>query len=182
MKGRQLMFFATFQDFAQILLNIELNIDLKYYKTGLVSCIDIPTYNSIFNTPNLAITHSGDWNNIDEYLVMKNLTNLKVEDVPQRKGGTKYDVNQIYNPDSIEIKLGGIFQHKENVIVAGRVSTISISDVSNELYKIFSSKIKSNFKKIGAFYVGKNAEEKMQQGWRLVTNEKMPKEFDLAYS
>ena len=47
---------------------------------------------------------------------------------------------------------------------------------------ILSTKIKKEFKRIGAFYVGKEAEEKLKTGWRLVTNENSPKEYDLALS
>jgi hypothetical protein len=50
------------------------------------------------------------------------------------------------------------------------------------LYKLFSNKIKKKFKKIGTFYVGKIAEEKLKEGWRLVTNEKSPREYDLTFS
>jgi hypothetical protein len=48
-----------------------------------------------------------------------------------------------------------------------------------ELFKLLSTKIKKEFKKIGTFYVGKAAEEKLKLGWRLVTNEKSPREYDL---
>ena len=41
------------------------------------------------------------------------------------------------------------------------------------------SVIKKEFKKIGTFYLGNKAEEKLDLGWRLVTNEKLPKEYDL---
>ena len=84
------------------------------------------------------------------------------------------------NPQSIEIKIGGIY--KENVIVAGRVATISEDSDSIELFKLLSTKLKKEFKKIGAFYVGKSAEQKLKEGWRLVTNEKLSKEYDLALS
>jgi hypothetical protein len=86
------------------------------------------------------------------------------------------------NQKSVTLKLGGIYKDAENVIVAGRVATVSEDSDSNELYKLFTTKLKKEFKKIGTFYVGRKAEEKLKMGWRLVTNEKSPKEYDLALS
>lgn len=33
---------------------------------------------------------------------------------------------------------------------------------------------------MGSFYVGRSVEEKLKGGWRLVTNDKSPKEYDLV--
>jgi hypothetical protein len=180
MKSRQLMFFTVFEDIEKIFKNIEIAIDIQYYNAGMMDCKDIPNYSSIFDILNLGFTLSGDWNRIDNYLVIKKATSLNIREVPQKTGEVKFAVDQLINPKSIELKLGGIY--KDNIIVAGRVATVSEDEVSNELYKLFSSKIKKEFIKIGTFYVGKIAEEKLRNGWRLVTNEKSPKEYDLALS
>ena len=180
MKSKQTMYFAVLEDIEQIVREIELSIDIRYYKAGLLDSESIPTLNSLFEDPNVGFVLSGDWNRIDRYIILKKSTTLNIREVPQIAGGIKFAVDQMNNPKSIEFKLGGIYQEKENVIVAGRVATVSEDSDSNELYKIFSSKIKKKFKKIGAFYVGKIAEEKLKDGWRLVTNEKSPREYDLV--
>ncbi|MBZ4192650.1 hypothetical protein [Niabella beijingensis] len=181
MKSKQTLFFAVLEDVTQILQDIEATIDIHYYKAGLLDTRDIPAYNSIFDAPNVGIALSGDWNHIDRYLVLKETAQLSIREIPQRAGGEKYSVDQMNNSQSIELKLGGILTTKRGVIVAGRVGTISEDSGPNELYKLFSGKIKKHFKRIGAFYVGKIAEEKLREGWRLVTNEKSPKEYDLAF-
>jgi len=180
MKSKQTMFFTVLEDMEQIVQNIEALIEIRYFEMGLLDNEIIPTYNSLFETPNVGTAFSGDWNNIDTYLIMKKSTLLNIEKVPQRAGGIKFNVSQGLNLKSIELKLGGVYN--ENVIVAGRIATISEDVDSNELYKLFTTKIKKEFKKIGVFYVGKKAEEKLKLGWRLVTNEKSPKEYDLALS
>ena len=182
MKSKQMMFFATIEDIENSILDIELMIDIQYYKTGLLDSKNIPTYKSVFDAPDIGVTFWGDWNRIDNYLITKKETSLNVREVPQRTGETKFAVDQMNNPKSIELKLGGIYIEKENVLVAGRISTISEDSDSNELYKLFTNKFKKEFKKIGTFYVGEKAEEKLKMGWRLVTNEKSPKEYDLALS
>ena len=167
------------EDIEEILKNIESMADVKYYKTGLFSSYDFPVFDSILNVPNVGIVFTGDWNRIDNFLILKKHTQLNVRNVPQRTGDVKFAVDQLINTNSIEIKLGGIYSEKENIIVAGRVSTVSDDKDSEELFKLYTKKIKKEFKKIGPFYVGKKAENKLNSGWRLVTNEKLSKEHDL---
>ncbi len=182
MKSKQMMLFATIEDVENSIRDIESLADIQYYKTGLLDNKNIHPYKSLFDAPNIGVSLSGDWNKIDNYLITKKTTSLEVREVPQRTGETKFAVDQMNNPKSIEMKLGGIYKEKENVLVAGRISTISEDSDSIELYKLFTTKFKKEFKKIGTFYVGKKAEEKLKMGWRLVTNEKSPKEYDLALS
>ena len=131
------MFFILLEDIAQILKDIEAAIDVQYYKTGLMDDKNIMTYSSIFDIPNIGFTTSGDWNRIDNYLVMKETTPLIIEDVPQRAGGIKFSVDQLMNRKSITIKLGGIYEIAENIIVAGRVATVSEEEDSIELFTLF---------------------------------------------
>jgi hypothetical protein len=180
MKSRQIMFFLILEDIELSIKSIETEVDIRYYKTGLMDDRTVPSYISIFNAPDIGYTLHGDWNRIDDYLVMQKETSLNIRKIPQKTGETKFAVDQLLNPKSIELKLGGILKEKDNVIVAGRVATVSEDEVSNKLFKLFSFKIKNEFKKIGSFYIGKKAEEKLKLGWRLVTNEKLPREYDLA--
>jgi hypothetical protein len=178
MKSKQTMFFAVKEDLDQIFKKVEIGNNIHYYLMGLLDTNFPPHYDSIFQVPNLGVTSSGDWNRIDSYLVMKTAASLTIRDVPQKAGGIKFAVDQLANKESIEFKPGGIY--KEGVIVAGRVATVSEDQISDELYKLFVSKIKKEFKKIGVFYVGKIAEEKLKFGWRLVTNERLSTEHDLS--
>ena len=180
MKSKQLMFFALKDDIKKVLIELESNIQVQYCKSGMFDGKNMFKYYYHFEIPNLGYTPYGDWNRIDEYLLCKKATIINLELVPQRAGGFKYAVDQGCNMKSIEIKLGGVFTEEENVLVAGRVATISEEADSLELYKFLSTKIKRDFKRIGAFYVGKKAEERLNEGWRLVTNVRLSKEFDLV--
>ena len=67
-------------------------------------------------------------------------------------------------------------------MLGGSCGTSFLNDFSLQVFKDFSTRMIKSFKKIGTFYVGKEAEEKLEKGWRLVTNEKSPKEYDLVLS
>ncbi|MEI6584019.1 MAG: hypothetical protein WCO43_10565 [Chitinophagia bacterium] len=180
MKSKQIIFFILLEDIEYIIRDFESVIETQYYKTGLLDSKNIPTYKSLLDLPNVGFTLSGDWNRIDSYLISKKSTLINIREVAQRNGEVKFAIDQMNNPKTIELKIGGKYKERENVIVAGRVATISEDSDSLELFKLLSSKIKSEFKKIGTFYVGKSAEQKLTKGWRLVTNEKAPIEYDLA--
>lgn len=99
--------------------------------------------------------------------------------VIQKDGTTKFAIDQMINPKSIELKVGGIYLAEEKVIIAGRVATISNGMDSNVLFKLFASKIKKSFRVIDSFYVGPLAEVRLKKGWRLVANTKLARDFDL---
>ena len=176
-----MFFFTLLSDIEMILRKVEASYDIHYFKTGMFDNRDIPHYASIFEAPNIGFTLSGDWNRINNYLVMPKDTSLDIQEYPQRVGGIGYGVDQAGNPQSIVLKLGGIYREKEDILVGGRIGTISESKFSLDIFKLFTSLVRKEFKRIGSFYVGKSAEEKLKAGWRLVTDENSPKEYDLAY-
>ena len=175
------MFFLLQSDSEPILKNAEEVLNVHYFKIGMFESKNIPYYQSIFSVPNFGFAHSGDWNRVDSYLAMPRNSSLEIRDVPQRTGEMRYAVDQSTNKNSIEVKLGGIYSETDRVLVAGRIGTISQSEFSLDAYKRFSSLIKKECRKIGSFYVGKGAEEKLREGWRLVTNDRSPKEYDLSF-
>lgn len=180
MNGKQLIFYTVKEDIEEILEEIEKSIDIKYCKSGMFNNINTPYYHSIIDSPNFGHATSKDWNRIDNYLVMKKDELLKVESIPQRKGGILYAVDPLLNTRCISIKIGGTLIEDDNIIIAGSIGTSSVDDFSISIYKLFTSKIKKKFKKIGAFYVSKIAEKKIKEGCRLVTNADFSKEYDLA--
>lgn len=175
------MFFALLEDIQNIIESLEIDYSLSYYKTGLFETTLIPTYNSLIDVPFVGYTKYGDWNYTDTFLALPKKVNLIIREIPQKKGGTKYAIDQMANLESIAINLGGIYSEKENVLTAGKVGTISDTIFSINVYESIAKKIRKSFKKVGSFYVGKAAEEKLQEGWRLVTNEKLSKGYDLAF-
>lgn len=179
MKSKQIMFFAILEDFTPLFQEIENSLNIFYHLAGLYNFRKTSVFRTIFDTPNFGFVSSGDWNKIDRYLILKENESLNIREVIQKDGSVKFAVDQMNNLKSIELKMGGIFSDIEKVIVAGRISTISDDVDSTELFKLFSSRIKKNFRKIDSFYVGSMAEIKLKQGWRLVTNEKSPIDFDL---
>ncbi|HZE85250.1 MAG TPA: hypothetical protein VE035_13140 [Puia sp.] len=180
MKSKQTFFFAEWEDISPIIKEAESKMEVHYYLTGSFEDPEIPHYMSFSETPDPGRVKYGDWNHHDDYLVMPRDTLVAIREVPQRKGGIRYLVDQLANSKGIALKIGGIFQ--EGILVGGRLATGSENEFSLGFYKLLSTMIKKQFTRIGTFYVGKNAETRLREGWRLVTDDKSPKEYDLAFS
>lgn len=145
---------------------------------GLFDSNLIITYNSVFEISNFCLPKVSDWNKDLRVIAIPKDMTLTIRNVPQKVGGVKYAVDPLENHISICFQFGGIYQ--DGILIAGNCFTTNPNDYSLQVFKDFSTRMKKSFKKIGTFYVGKKAEEKLKKGWRLVTNEKSPREYDLA--
>lgn len=179
MKSKQILFFATVTDIDPIIKSIETTYSIVYYKMGLFDTKHEVLFNSVSEILDLGIPKYGDWNKDLRLMALPKDSSVVVREVVQRDGSIKYAIDQLENHASICFQFGGIF--KEGVLLGGSCGTSHINDFSLDVFKAFSAKIRKTFKKIGTFYVGREAEEKLKAGWRLVTNEKSPKEYDLAF-
>lgn len=181
MGSKQTMFFAIEDDLYPILELIEEEFDIKYVLMGSFESNDLQKYLTFRAIPKLGQTDFGGWLGLDQgYMIISKDYSIKVREVEQRKGGVRYLIDSLKNPDSFELSTGGIYTKKERVIIAGRTAIISEYTFANAVYRLLSSKIKKKFKRIGGYYVGPKAEEKLKAGWRLVQNEGSPREYDLV--
>jgi len=160
-----------------ILTPIESIENIKYYEAGVFDFPDVPCYSTYSLIPNLGQVNSGDWNHCKFYAICPKSNPINKRLIPLKKGGVRYAIYQDNNPRSVILKAGGVF--RDGILVAGSIGTISQDAFSMALFNSYAKLIKKNFSKIGTFYVGPNAKLKLQSGWRLVTNEKSPKEYDL---
>jgi hypothetical protein len=177
MATKQLFFFAEIEDLQPILEVVESDENIQYCEAGIFDFFDTHVYYSSNDIPNLGYVDSGDWNHCKFYAVYPKGDTINKRIVPLKKGGVRYAIYQDNNPRTVILKVGGIF--KEGVLVGGSIGTISGDPFSLKLFNTYSKLLKRTFTKIGTFYVGSNAKIKLEKGWRLVTNDKSPKEYDL---
>jgi hypothetical protein len=95
------------------------------------------------------------------------------------RGKVRYTLDQLQNPESISVRLGGIFD-SQKVLVCGHIGTASDSAVSITLYKAFAKAIVKGFQKVRNYHVGPEAIRLMDEGYRMVTvSVGSPPEWDL---
>lgn len=177
MARNQQSFFATKADMESLLRKIELQRPLQFFETGLFDSPRTKQIHSLIGIPNLGLLPVGDHNQGPCYLVASQESSIDVRPVPQRRGGIKYAVDQEQNPKTIALRPSGTFG--ESCLIDGQVGTISDDPSSLELFLLFRKEMRVQFTKVNEFYVGAEAMELLDKGWRLTANEKSPILYDL---
>jgi hypothetical protein len=172
-----LRFFATGEDLRPLFAAIETSLDLQYVECGLFDQECRPFFSSLSGLPGLGNAKTGDANGEAAYLVSLATAIVKVRIVPQRRGGTKYAVDQLVNPATIVVRPGG--QYSDSALIGGMVGTIHKDPTAKGLYKAFSVKIRKNFTSVRGNWVGAFALRILESGGRLTDSISFPREYDL---
>ena len=172
-------FYATANDLLPIFEWVEKKHELTYNLTGLFESSRLaPIYHGI-ELPSLHLPAPyPSATGCPCYLVTLRATPVLVRKVPQNRGGVRFAVDQLLNPDSIILQHGGLFG--SNVLLYGRVGTVSINPVATKLHRVFSSAITKHFRRIQSFWVGPEAAGLLSAGYRLTIGAKAAHECDLV--
>lgn len=177
-KTKQYPFFATQLDLSEWLSAVEDERDLDYVEVGY---FDMPSkykrFKNLASSERLGVAVYGDQAREPAYLVLPVSTEIEVRRIEARGGGTRYAIDQEVNPISIFLSPGGVFH--EDVIISGRIGTVSVHPESLALLRLFFEKLERRFAKIRSFYVGHDAGKWLDAGRRLATSVRSPTEYDL---
>jgi len=177
MRRQEIRLFATKADLEPLLRAIESQRELQFIRTGL---FDTPVLNcvmSLLNDANLGIAAKGDSNHVADYLAADRSGFIEIRALPQYDGGMNYAIDQQANPKTITFRPGGVFN--KAFVIAGRAATVSNDEVSSAIFKLFSKEIRGQFKRIKSYYVGNEAGDLLDAGWRLTTGVATPVLYDL---
>ena len=176
MRGKQLLFFAEQQDLQQLIAAVEATTLCQYYEAGSFETSSIPSYTSLLDIPTLGTVPFGAMTLATRILLLPAGTTLATRAVTQRTGSVRYLVDQLANPQSLVLTLGGAFQ--SGVLVASGIGTLAKDVVSMTLYGAWVKRIKQ-LQRVSDTYVAPHAYRRLQAGWRLTTNANLPSEYDL---
>ena len=177
-KSKSIHFFATKRDLEAILALVESQRHIKYTEAGMFDTPETTTFASGVQIPNLGLAPSGDHNLEPFWLITDANVKVEMEVVPQRRGGTRYGIDPGLNPESVVIWPGGVF--KDSCVIAGQIGTSMINPTSMELLNLFARAIRRQFKRIKSFFVGPEAEQLLDAGYRLTHGVKTARECDLS--
>lgn len=175
----QCLFFATADDLLPVFERVESKHRLAYTLCGLFPIRKYQSFPSGAVLPSLRAqaTHPNAIAGA-QYLVTPVDQSVVIREVPQKSGGIRYAIDQLENPDSIAIQLGGIFP--PDILLGGRVGTASSTAFAKQIHRAYSSAVAKFFLQIRAFYVGPQAQELWRTGHRLTQSAQSPREYDLA--
>jgi hypothetical protein len=109
----------------------------------------------------------------EEYLVLFKGADVAPVSILNNQGKYTYIVDQRSNPDTITFSPGGLYG--DDILVRGRIASVSDTADSKNLMRLFSKEIRSSFEKIKSCWVGCEAAELLDSGKRLtLTNGSSP--------
>lgn len=188
-KSKVIHFFATKRDLEALLTSVESHRPLKYVYAWMSDKPEVLILDSGLNIPNLGIAPSGENNGDPFWLITVANKQVEIKTIPQRRGGVRYGIDPESNPESVFFWPGGVFEGRlkwpggsfeGRAVIAGQIGTGMINPTSLELMKMFVRTIRNQFKKIKSDYLGPEAEQLFDSGYRLTASVKSPKENDLS--
>ena len=176
-KAKSINLFATKDDWHNLLAAVEERLAVAYVLGGRHT--EPPGRIDTFREfGNLGSASSGNASSEQIYLCLSADAEIQLRSVEQRNGDQIKFVDQQSNPDSIALKPGGKFG--ENIIIAGQIGIVSETDWSLQTFSTFQKEVRKQFEKIKSYYVGKEAQRLLDEGWRLTANARSPQEYDLS--
>jgi hypothetical protein len=112
------------------------------------------------------------------YLVTDENTNVIGRRVEQYDGNTRFHIDQFVNPDSVVLVPAGRWE--SDVIIAGRLATISNSPASLSIFKILEKLIKKRSVRVKRSWLSPEAEAVLSQGGRLTQAVQSPVPYALC--
>jgi hypothetical protein len=179
MPSSQTNFFATYNDISNVLEQFERGErnGILYVLSGLFDVDMAPVFETYKKLNSLSVSVDGDPYHVPSYLIVGDQKQIVSREVPQKRGGTKFAIDQILIPDSLYFQSGGVFGDK--IIVPGRIGIAHQTPISRRLYGTFAKLVRKDFIKVKSYYVGPEAYALWKKGMRLGLSLKASPEIDL---
>jgi hypothetical protein len=175
--SKQCHFYSTRDDLLAVTERVERSLPIKYIRFGHVTELPPETFKSAAQIPNLgAATHESAVG-CEKFLVADSLLAIRSRQLNTLAGVNRFTIDQLHNPNTVVLNPGGLW--KGEILLHGNVAAAHNTEVSSSLMKLFRSAIKSEFKRVRAFWVGPQALEMLKCGKRLTLAEQSPREYDL---
>ncbi len=97
--SKQTFFYGTSNDIKSLISLVEQNNKLDYCLAGLLDQAEMRNYSSLLELPLIGIAKSQDEDFCEAFLVTYEQTQVNVREVKQSKGGVKYAIDQLINPN-----------------------------------------------------------------------------------
>ena len=119
--SKSIHLFATQSDWIELLSAVESNIAVKYVKAGMFDSSSVSEFTSHKDILDLGVAVSGDQVHNPSFLVLRTGENVNIETISQRRGGTRYAIDQRRNQSSVVLSPGGVY--KSSFVIAGQIGT-----------------------------------------------------------
>lgn len=171
----QFNFFATKDDLLPGVLAFEAEHQVRYIVWGFTDAPHFEQYSSVTELPDLGRSIHGHRCE-RTYVVMPADADVKTKAVPQRRGGTKYELD-LTNVCRFAFSPGGVYE--DRFLIDGDAGVNMGDEDSIALYKKFMRKVWIGWTSIQSYYVGPQALQLLKNGYRLTMSTQTPESLDL---
>jgi hypothetical protein len=175
---KQILFFALKEDLLTVLDTVEKEGPLKYIRMSQSANLGYECFACGAEIPDLGKASAESAINCESFVVTERAVSVNMRSIRSTVGIERYCVDQLVNPDSITFTPAGIWS--PDIVLHGRVATVSESAISQALIRRFNSAIRAHFGKVKAFWVGPQARALLDAGKRLTISAHSPCDFDLT--
>lgn len=157
MQGNRFDFYATRKDWEQVLTIVESKVSIKYIERGNYGDInEIIQYKTLLDYNKLGVSENRSTVVFGFIVIQSELTDY-IRIINNSEGEKRYITGgQLYYPDSIVLKPGGIY--KNTHFVYGEIDTVSKTEFSQMLFKKFKSAFRKTCRNWHGTFIGKDAE------------------------
>ena len=170
-------FFATRDDLMNWLRSVSAGRSLVLTEAGMFDAPEVKTCRWK-DCERLGISRTGNHLTDVMYLVHDQSVRIEVREVPQRRGGVRYSIDQRLNPQTVGLRPGGTFGG--NIIISGQLGHGTGHPWSDDLAHVLRKELRKQFTRIKSYYVGEGALARLDSGTRLTINAAAAEEYDLV--
>lgn len=170
-------FFALKSDLFAVLSGLETKRTLKYTFMSSYAQRKAEEWTTGAAIPDLGRADEEQTSACKSFLITDVDARVNLRKIAQYDGTTRFDIDQLTNPDGIIFIPGG--EWKDHMVIAGRFGTASNSQGSRSLMGLARRAIKRHFTRVRAFWVGPEALMYLRSGKRLTIAEQSPPIYDL---
>jgi hypothetical protein len=176
----QIHFFATANDLREVQVEFESSVGsgVRYTPIGVTDEFPTRSYRSLADLPSLGAASRPTAIAGSAYLITASDAEVKPVSITQSNGTRRYAIDQRSCDDSIVLMPGGMYGL--DVMLYGKVGTVSNTETAAILYRHFSRAVRKHWHKVKSYWVGREAEAHWRSGVRLTIGLESPSEFDLA--
>lgn len=176
--SRPIPTFGTKNDWGECLRLVEATLPLAYTLSGLFDVGEAATFIGVDQIADLGVCSKESSLLEPCYLVGDSGRDIRIRPVPQRRGGTKYAIDQRLNRHTIGLKPGGL--RRDDMLIAGQLGPCTKDSASVELYNLILHGMKRRFVRIKSYWVGPQAAQLLDSGARLTVSDTSHTTFDLV--
>lgn len=173
MGNNQLETFWTTIDLLAVVGRVCDSMTISFAVAGLHETAEVRRY----NCADVSALLSASGNGGKSLLVLESRETLHAREVPQRRGGVRYAVDQLSNPKSVVVLPGRLIG--SHMLLSGQVGAVSKDPASLILFSAFENGVRERFVKIKSYWVGPEALQLLDGGGRLAHTAKAPPIYDL---